>query len=319
MKRILFILFTFLLFLSCNKNNQSSSTTTPPPADSLNLWVHGGSVPGSSVLQDIWFIDNENGLIAGESQLYSTTDGGLNWTVITNTTSFSMFNLQFLDKSNGFTQGGNQLGKTIDGGINWSLKQLPTRNAIAFQFVNPSTGYYDDISMGIYQTVDSGNNWNQIVGGSGGQQTSPFYFLDVLNGFVMNSGNFSKTTDGGAHWQLISSNVTITNIPGFFKMQFLDTLNGFCATPKGLLKTVDGGITWSNCLNTSASLMVPYFFDTKNGYCLENNYIRKTTDGGATWLVSCKLNADSFSGFHFLDMNNGWACTFGGKVLILKP
>ncbi len=136
---------------------------------------------------------------------------------------------------------------------------------------------------------------------------------------MMNNGNFSKTIDGGAHWQLVTSNVAVPNFTGFFKMQFLDTLNGFCASPNGLLKTTDGGITWSNSLNVAAGLMVPYFLDTKNGYCLQNNHIYKSTDGGATWTVSCELVNDTFSGLHFLDMNTGWACTLGGKVLILKP
>ncbi len=321
MKRILFIPIVFLGFLSCSKNNQSSSTTPPvtTPTDSLNSWIQGGSVAGNVNLQDIWFVDNQNGFIAAPSQLYSSSDGGLNWTAIPGTSGFSMINLQFLDKLNGFAQGGTQIESTIDGGAHWSITQLPTGTAINFQFINPTTGFYNDEISGIYKTVNGGINWNQIVNGTGGQQLTPFYFLDTLTGFMMNNGNFSKTVDGGAHWLLTSSNVTVTNTTGFYKMQFLDSANGFCATPNGLLKTTNGGVTWSTTLNTPAGLMVPFFLDAKNGYCLENGYIRKTTDGGATWTVSCELANDTFSGLHFLDMNTGWACTIGGRVLILKP
>jgi photosystem II stability/assembly factor-like uncharacterized protein len=325
MKRIIFVPIVFLVCMSCSKNNQSSSTTPPigtnPPTDTLNSWVPGGSVGGSSDLQDIWFIDNQNGFIisAIPNQLFSSSDGGLNWIPITGTSGFSMINLQFLDKLNGFAQGSNQIESTVDGGVHWSITQLPTGTAINFQFVNPMTGFYNDESTGIYKTVNGSISWNQIVISTGGQQLIPFYFLDTLNGFMMNNGNFSKTIDGGAHWQLVSSNVEVPNFTGFFKMQFLDTLNGFCAGPNGLLKTTDGGITWSNSLNVAAGLMVPYFLDTKNGYCLQNNHIYKTTDGGATWTVSCELVNGTFSGLHFLDMNTGWACTLEGKVLILKP
>lgn len=322
MRRILFLPLVFLIFLSCSKNNQSSSTTppvNPTPADTLNSWVPGGTVGGTINLQDIWFVDNLNGFIAAPTQLFSSTDGGLNWAVIPNTTGFSLINLQFLDKLNGFAQGSSQMESTTDGGLHWSITQLPTASAINFQFITPTTGFYNDEVTGIYKTVNGIISWNQIVNGTGGQQLTPFYFLDSLNGFMMNNGNFSKTVDGGAHWLLISSNVTITFTSGFYKMQFLDSANGFCASPNGLLKTTDGGVTWSNTLKVATGLMAPYFLDTKNGYCLANNYIRKTTDGGATWTVSCELANDTFSGLHFLDMNNGWACTIGGKVLILKP
>lgn len=322
MKKKLLIPIVFLVFLSCGKNNQSSSTTPPvntTPVDTLNSWVPGGSVGGTNNLQDIWFVDNQKGFIAAPTQLFSSSDGGLNWTAIPNTSAFSLINLQFLDELNGFAQGSNQIESTTDGGLHWSITQLPTGIAINFQFINPSTGFYNDEIMGIYKTVNGGINWNQIVNGTGGQQLTPFYFLDTLTGFMMNNGNFSKTVDGGAHWLLISSNVTVANTSGFYKMQFLDSANGFCASPNGLLKTTDGGVTWSNSLKTPSGLMAPYFLDTKNGYCLENNYIRKTTDGGATWTVSCELANDTFSGLHFLDMNTGWACTIVGKVLILKP
>ncbi len=94
-------------------------------------------------------------------------------------------------------------------------------------------------------------------------------------------------------------------------MQFLDTLTGYCGTANGLLKTTDGGKTWTNCLPKTSYYIIPYFFDANNGYCLESSRIMKTTDGGLNWTVSCQLpSGDAISGFHFIDMNTGWASTF---------
>jgi len=101
-------------------------------------------------------------------------------------------------------------------------------------------------------------------------------------------------------------------------MQFIDSLIGYCATHKGLLKTTNGGLTWINCLTAITKFMIPYFIDTYNGYCVNENAIYKTNDGGANWKTSCKLNTDRFSGLHLLDMNTGWASTFGGYFLKLK-
>jgi photosystem II stability/assembly factor-like uncharacterized protein len=135
----------------------------------------------------------------------------------------------------------------------------------------------------------------------------------------MVNAHFNKTTDAGNSWQVLSSNITDTSFKSYFRMQFLDTLNGYFGSPNGLFKTSDGGKSWTNCLVRQTTFMVPHFFDKNNGYCLAANTIYKTTDGGNNWAVSCKLGQDDFSGMHFLDINTGWATTFGGFVLRLKP
>ena len=133
---------------------------------------------------------------------------------------------------------------------------------------------------------------------------------------MSNSAKQSTPVTAG---RLVTSNITDTSFKTYYKMQFLDTLNGYFGSPSGLFKTSDGGKSWSNILPRQTTFMVPHFFDNNNGYCLAANTIYKTTDGGNNWTVSCKLGQDDFSGMHFLDINTGWATTFGGFVLRLKP
>jgi photosystem II stability/assembly factor-like uncharacterized protein len=317
MKRIPLIVLSACIFLSCNKNNSSGNTPTTQSLDTLNSWVKVTNA--GFELDDVWFTDIKTGFIAGSSSLFSSADSGNTWTVIPNTSSFQVFNIQFLDNLKGFVQGTKQLGITIDGGKNWTLKSISSANAFTFQFITPSTGYYNDYNKGIYKTVDTGRTWNLIFDGTGKGPNFIFDFLDTLNGFAMVNGNFSKTADGGGNWQLLASNITDSNFKSFYKMQFLDTLTGFCGAPAGLFKTSDGGKSWNNILIRETTFMFPHFFDKNNGYCLAANTIYKTTDGGASWTVSCKLGQDDFSGMHFLDVNTGWATTFGGFVLRLKP
>ncbi len=319
MKKIMLLVLIVLVIFSCHK------TITHPTAriaqDTLNAWVKSPKIFNG--FNDIWFTDLNNGIVVGDSELLSSNDGGKTWNVIPNTLSISGFNIQFLDNQNGFVQG-PFLWATTDGGKTWAIRSL-IFGAIYFQAITTTAGFHFAVNSGIYKTIDGGNNWTPILApATPDNQLYPFYFLDSLRGFTMMNGNFSKTVDGGAHWQLVS-NVTSLAYQSYCKMQFLDTLNGYCGAPDGLLKTVDGGKTWLNCLSSitrptapTLNLIIPTFFDVNNGYCMTSNTIFKTTDGGKDWTISCKLVNYSFSGTHFLDMNTGWACTFDGYVLSLK-
>lgn len=323
MRKLMLVILAVPFYLSCSKSNSSSpvnaSSPVPTVIDTLNSWVESRILSTHS--NNIWFTDGNSGLVAGITQLYSSSDGGKTWAAIPNSGNTQMFDLQFLDNLHGFAQGQSQLEITADGGKTWTAKPFLTSGVIYFQFVSQSTGFYNDFNLGIYKTVDTGNHWIRIFNGSAGENDLPFYFLDSLNGFILNgNGNFSKTVDGGANWQLVSSNVTQPVFNQFFKMQFLDTLNGYCATPNGLIKTTDGGKSWANSILAGApGIILPYFFDVLNGYCLMDSHIYKTTNGGANWTVSCRLASDQFTGFHFLDMNTGWACSYNGNILSLKP
>ncbi|HEY2649000.1 MAG TPA: YCF48-related protein [Puia sp.] len=318
MKRLLFFSMTVCLYLSCSKSNSNSNPGTPSTTevDTLNNWVKQ-SYAGIE-LEDIWFTDIKTGFIAGSTSIYTTTDSGNTWAAVPNTSNFKVYNIQFLDNLHGFVQGSTQLGITIDGGNTWSSKTIASGYAYTFQFVTPATGYYNDYNKGIYKTTDTGTTWNLIYDGTGKGPNFFFDFLDSSNGFAMVNAHINKTTDGGNNWQLVASNITDTSFKTFYKMQFLDTLHGYFGSPNGLFKTSDGGKSWSNVLPRQTTFMLPHFFDINNGYCVAANTIYKTTDGGTNWIVSCKLGQDDFSGIHFLDINTGWATTFGGFVLRLK-
>ena len=317
MRRILFFSLGVSVFLSCSKSNSSSSTPPAGTADTLNNWVKLSNA--GFELDDIWFTDIKTGFIAAASSIYTSTDSGNSWTPVSGTGNFKVFNLQFLDNLHGFAQGTTQLAITVDGGKTWSLKSIATGAAFTFQFLTPSTGYYNDYAKGIYKTSDTGTTWKQVYDGTGQKPNFFFDFLDSSNGFAMLNVAFNKTLDAGGSWQTVTSNITDTSFRSYYRMQFLDTLNGYYGAPSGLFKTSDGGKSWSNVLPRPTTFMVPHFFDKNNGYCLAANTIYKTTDGGTNWTVSCKLGQDDFSGMHFLDMNTGWATTFNGFVMRLKP
>ncbi len=318
--RIFLTIVATALFISCSKSKSDPSTNPiiPPPApqDSLYSWTKSG--PIDSILYDVWITENKTGYTTNGSNLYNSTDNGNTWNIVPNTRNAMLINLQFLDDQYGFLQGYSLMEYTTDGGMNWTTKTMPTPQVLYSQFVSPVTGFYFDMNAGMYKTTDGGNHWNSILPiALYPNHPYPFFFLDSLNGFTMVSNNFSRTIDGGAHWEVISSHEVVIGNAGVFKMQFLDLLIGYCGASSGLYKTTDGGKNWTNSLPSTKGFVIPQFFDVNNGYCLIGNTIYKTTDGGLNWTISCKLGTGTFYGMHFIDMNTGLACTTRDFVIKL--
>ena len=118
MRRVLFFALTAFVFASCSKSNSNNAPSATTELDTLNSWVKG--TPAGAELDDIWFLDNKNGLVLTANSIFSSADGGGTWAVVPNTSTFKVFNIQFLNNLQGYVQGPTQLSKTNDGGKTWN-------------------------------------------------------------------------------------------------------------------------------------------------------------------------------------------------------
>jgi photosystem II stability/assembly factor-like uncharacterized protein len=323
--KMFFFIILIVAGFSCRKSNYVPPVYPLPP-DSLMDWTVAGNISGH-FLSDIWFTSASRGFTLGD-KIYQTSDGGLTWAAIPNTSEITNFlNLFFVNPQTGFAQGSSQLATTVDGGNSWTVKALPTTNGLTIFFVDSSEGFYGDESGGgLNKTSDAGNSWSTVFINPGTAQSYYPFFLDKDTGFVAtSSGTFASTSNGGLTWQTKSVNLPVNQNPDTYnQLLFFDKNIGFYACPSGILKTIDGGQTWQNILmdlldgTYSDIVNVVKFVDANTGYYKGSQVIYKTSDGGQTWSLSCKVGADYLIGMYFLDIHNGWACTSKGRILKIQ-
>lgn len=149
------------------------------------------------------------------------------------------------------------------------------------QFVDDQRGWMVDALGQILATRDGGHTWEiQTVGPS---TSGAIDMLDGRLGWAVFDGMLLQTSDGGAHW-VILSNRSLSSI------QFLTPETGWGVValrdrPVGLLaKTEDGGRTWTRQGLEVSSVC---FADEKLGWAAGPSEggvsLFRTDDGGSNW------------------------------------
>jgi len=144
-------------------------------------------------------------------------------------------------------------------GVSPGPSQSPTTSPVGaaapvsgpIQFVDSLHGWMIGADGEILTTVDGGGAWDVQYDG---QPASAIEFVDLHNGWALTETGVLRTTDGGAVWDLVSSEALRS-------VQFSSTDVGWAIStqpdiPEGvghLLLTTDGGVTWDR---ETASLSV---------------------------------------------------------------
>lgn len=116
----------------------------------------------SITFNSIYFIDLLYGWTANTDRPYKTTDGGNNWIQQTNLNIWDSRDIFFRDSLNGFIINGIlELLRTTNSGTNW-FTQLNSQYVIRkLGWLSTVHGFI--VGDGVYETVDSGETWNEIL------------------------------------------------------------------------------------------------------------------------------------------------------------
>lgn len=271
----------------------------------------------------------------GLGELYKSTDGSAHWRAAnTGLSANTQVRVLAIDPVNsGTIYAGTLYGgiyKSTDGGVQWRAANTGLGNvsvrSIAIDPRNPGTVYAGGGgSSKFYKSTDGGAHWQALSEGLGNlivvdvgpiaidPRNPGTVYGGVVRGFVDGSvgapaarvvvqGTIFKSTDSGAHWQVVDSGLG----NAFIKTLAIDPLNpatvfaGAGDVPPGessvrgggVYKSTDGGAHWQ-AMNTGLPANAPVqsiAIDPQNPttvfavVAVAGSWVLyKSTDGGAQW------------------------------------
>ena len=313
--------------------------------------IRGDGIDG--MLQDVYFMDNQNGLVVGNGGLMLVTaDGGKTWEKMEidmrppgagqrpggpppgfgRGGPAPLYNIYFVDENVGYIIGGGAtILKTENRGKTWARKRAmsdtpgrdgrPGRlraNLMGIQMISETTGFIAGSENTILKTTDGGETWvgssERARVGETRNNLEGLWFVSPTTGWVIGSfGTLLHTADGGESWDKRDPGFD-NNLLGIY---FHDENTGWICGQEGLiLHTADGGATWNQQKTESYDdLHDIIFVDAMVGWAVGGyNSVLHTTDGGKTWMLSNIPGSANLKGVHATDANNCWTVNDWGVI-----
>lgn len=238
----------------------------------------------SGGITSIYFVDNFLGFATTPLHIYKSSNGGMNWNLLFNSTDF-IENIYMLNASTGFIcERSHKIKKTINGGMNWN--DLIIESSLMFskiKFLNDQTGFVasrfaSGTTPAVFKTTNGGYNW---TGYSGPIKAQDIYFINANTGFTAGyEGEIFKTTDGGINWvsksyptSSVLNSITFINSNTGYIVGYIHTI---------MLKTTNCGDNWQEAqtgLDYDDGFL--YGITSRNGHATlvgENGIIKSTRD-----------------------------------------
>ncbi len=255
--------------------------------------------------------------------LRRTTNSGANWSPCT-VPANSIVQLDFVTGQRGCMVQTNGISLTTDGAQTWA--PVLTNVSLDFYdvfFVNANVGFTSALnsnldSVYIFQTTNSGSNWN-LVSAHGGPYNifyPELYFISPLIGFTTFDAGILKTIDGGVTW-----NVVFTD-PNTDVWNSMSSPDGVTIRGGGMLgwlyESANTGASWTSTTQLTYPGYGMFFSTATHGfYCGGNGFgsgaIEETNNGGTTWTPVHTGN--SFWCMDFPAVNRGYVGGTNGVVV----
>ncbi|MFZ4591274.1 MAG: YCF48-related protein [Ignavibacteria bacterium] len=179
-------------------------------------WTKIPVVTGGTTLSSIFMCDLNTGYLTNyiptQSNVLKTTNGGVNWNIVTTSPSFGVLNeLYCVSKDTLFVCGSLSVSRSQNGGLSWNIvlnSALGTMEFKTINFINNLTGFtagrLNLINPIIYKTTNGGNSWTYKIFNGPLESGASFYsikFFDSNNGVAVgDSGIIYRTTNTGNTW-----------------------------------------------------------------------------------------------------------------------
>ena len=344
------LIFTTLMFvvglLTGCRSAATSAPSTPAAATATSSPMpsppSGASAPGAALasptpacnparMESVSFVSTTQGWAAGDSGIFTTSDGGAHWRLQYAVSSAT--EVQFLDGRTGFVLSSLGFMTTIDGGATWSIPPTPEGQPSAFDMVSATAGWV----IGPHDRTDTSSQLMRVsILEDNGQRYEMYSdpvvspadavcFGDAQHGWVADGRGVQRTTDGGATWSPTFAYPFADNpdrdwVPlltcqgaGIAYVLYAD---GYAAgnRPYEVYRTTDAGATWREVLRhgmapqaagvtvgagsyPGAIAIIDAAHAVYAAQCPPCNpaqsTIETTADAGATWRIAPQLTAPS--------------------------
>jgi len=169
-----------------------------------------------------WFIPDFSLYPATSLFVFRTLDGGASWKVQSiedprgiNSSNAAVAGVKFFNdrqgvlEVNGNLSGQNYVSTTSDGGTSWSHPNLvPTAGILPdwVDFIDAQNWVAWPSAGGLMVTSDGGGRWDVLAPGlpAPGLERGQLDFVDLSHGWAYTGYGLFGTTDGGAHWVMLT-------------------------------------------------------------------------------------------------------------------
>ncbi len=216
----------------------------------------------------LFFINSEIGYAVGGIDgttpntgfIYKTTDGGNNWSLTSNNTTWSRFyGIQFVDENNGwaFSEKKGVIVRTTNAGNSWETVYANNLNYFGgLYFINKNIGWCTgrtETAGVVLKTTDGGLNWVNIAG-SLPYAISNIQFFDEQNSWATSATQTEiftrKTTNSGLSWDI---SLTTTSDVFSGSLNFVNQNLGYVVGGNGKIYKYTDNSTSVDVVNLTAA------------------------------------------------------------------
>lgn len=257
-------------------------------------------------IRGISFFDHQNGrFVAGNNEVFSTTDGGESWTslVLIEDNPGSLvqhsFRTIFFSSATGGVLGGTFLPtesrgtiyQTQNAGSSWTetfFRDLRNTEITDFAGTSP-TLYACGLAGLLLKSENDGSTWISSNTGLPSSRLRDVDFeVDNMRGYTLTSNQLYVTQNGAASWTGSESGTRLRAVAAV-DSQIAVAVGGPTTDGSQILRTVDGGLSWSPVggERPDVQLNEVEFANTSVGYAVSTDgVVLRSEDGGASWSVS---------------------------------
>jgi photosystem II stability/assembly factor-like uncharacterized protein len=221
-------------------------------------------------IEDIYFFNENDGLILIKDAVLLTTDGGISFPLIA-PLSGEFRDLTFSDALHGWAVGKDgAVNYTIDGGQTWNNQNAGTGQDLeCIAFADNTLGLTVGTNSVARLTSNGGSNWSN-AGVNGDEDFAAVAFPDINHAWIAGGGGeIFATTNGCASWSPQFPPVE----EDFLCMSFIDASTGFIAGDNGtIISTENGGENWTlNSTTVSERINDIFMLSAEHGFAVGDN------------------------------------------------